>query len=481
MRFKGTFILLIIGAALGAYVYFYEIKGGEQRDKAKQEENRIWKADGASIQQIDLITPEQHITAARSGEKEWKITAPRSLDGDAEELNRMATTASDISKESTLEANAPDLAPFGLNPAQVTVQIKTKDGKEFKIRFGNNNPMGSSTYGALEGKKEVFLVSNTVASAFKKKLEDLRNRSVLAFEQFDAQGIDLASEKGSLNLAKENDHWWIQGKERWAADSSAASGLLTAVSSAKVKEFFDENPEDYTTLGFEKPTVDLKLTVGKDRAIRHLTIGLEKSKLVKKGEKKAKNEPKEAKKDELIPKATETYIARDESRKELFFVDKDFLDKVLKSPADLRDKALASFTRWDIDSITLTNSNGTFNFTKAEGSGDWVLGDAKKKTKWEGVNGILDALEKQVKEFVDQPGAPAAYGLDKPAVTVVLKQKGAAKVECSLGKAAKDGYYAQIKGEPTIKVADKESFEKLSKAESDYVELPAPAAATPKK
>jgi hypothetical protein len=34
MRFKGTFILLLLCMGLGAYVYFYEIKGGEKREKA---------------------------------------------------------------------------------------------------------------------------------------------------------------------------------------------------------------------------------------------------------------------------------------------------------------------------------------------------------------------------------------------------------------------------------------------------------------
>lgn len=87
MRFRGTFILLIICAALGGYLYFYEYKGGEKRDKAKQEENRLWKLESSSIQQIDLISPAQHIIAVRSGDKEWRITSPRALDADSDELN----------------------------------------------------------------------------------------------------------------------------------------------------------------------------------------------------------------------------------------------------------------------------------------------------------------------------------------------------------------------------------------------------------
>jgi hypothetical protein len=498
MRFKGTAVLLLVALGVGAYVFFYEIRGTERRDKAKQEENRIWKVESSSIQEIALTSAasaNQRITAARSGEKEWKITSPRPLDADSEELNRICSSAAEVNRESVVEANAPNLAVFGLEPAQTKLEFKTKDGKEYKIRFGNNNPTGSSTYAALEGKHEVFLVANFLASTFGKKLDDLRNRSVLSFDQFDARSVDLKSEKGALQLVKDNDRWWLQGKERWAADSSGVNGVLGALSNTKMKEFFDEDPDQYQTLGFDKPTVEVGLTIGKDKALKHLVVGLPKSKLLKKGEKPKPEPPKKAeakkdkkdadkkdaeKKDEATPSTPpEIYIARDDSRKELFFVEKEFVDKLLKTPADLRDKALAAFQRWDIDDIVLKNAKGEFHFSKPSGSGDWVLGDAKKKTKWDAVNGVLDALEKPVKSFLDTPSASATYGLDAPRVHVTLKQTGAVKAEVSFGKETPEGVYASVRGESSVKVADKESLQKLDKGESDFIEPPAPATPNP--
>src|SRR5262249_39117070 len=158
---------------------------------------------------------------------------------------------------------------------------------------------------------------------------------------------------------------------------------------------------------------------------------------------------KDEKKDETAQ--NELYIARDDSRKELFFVEKEFVDKLLKSPSDLRDKALTAFQRWDVDDITLKNAKGEFHFTKAKDTSDWVLGDAKKKTKWDAVNGILDGLEKPVKSFVDKAQAPATYGLDSPRIHVVLKQGGAVKADVSFGRDGADGVYAQVKGESSIK------------------------------
>ncbi len=479
MRFRGTWVLLLLCAAVAAYVYFYEIKGGEKRDKAKQEENRIWKVDSAAIQQIDLVSPQQHITAVRTGDKEWKLTAPRALDADSDELNRIASSAAELNRESVLEPGASDLSKFGLNPAKVALQFKTKDGKEYRIRFGNNNPTGNSTYCALEGKNEVLLIANYTASTFDKKLEDLRNHSVLGFDQPDAQTLDLKSEKGDVSLVKDGDKWWVQGKERWAADSSAVSGILSSLSGGRVKEFFDGNPDDYVSLGFDKPAADVRVTVGKNKAIRHLIIGMEKSKLQKKGEKKAKPEP--AKKEESSASTAALYVAKDESRPELFFVEKDLVDKLLKTPADFRDKALASFQRWDIDSIVLTNPSGALSFSKAEGGGDWVLGAAKKKCKWDAVNAILDALEKPAKSFIDTPGPLPTYGLDKPTFRVQLKQGGTIKVDFALGKTDKDGVYAQVQGEPFVKIAEKDTLDKLNKKESDFLEPPPPPAPAPAK
>jgi len=476
MRFKGTLVLLLLCAGLGIFLYFYEIKGGEERSKSKADENVVWKVPSDEVQQLDLITAAQHITAVRSGDKQWKITAPRLLDADGDAWNSMASSASDISRESVIEENAASLAPFGLDPAQTTVALKTKDGKVRQIRFGINNPTGNSMYAALQGKNQVFLVASYVATAFSKKLDDLRNKAILNFEQFDTQSLDLQSAKGKISLAKEGDRWWIQGKDKWAADSSAVNSLLGDLSNGRIKEFFEDNPDDYASLGLDKPILEVLLTVGKDKAIKHLVVGLEKSKLLKKGQK-----PKPVEKKAGDKKTEDTspvlYVARDESRKELFLVDKEFVDKFLKSPADLRDKVLAIFQRFDVDTITVTNAKGTVNLSKSQ-AGDWQVGNAKKKAKWDAVNEIFDALEKPVKGFVDEPGTLSKYGLDTPVAHVVLKQGGTVKADCIFGKDAKDGVYAQIHGEPFVKIADKESLDKLGKGEADYLE-PAQPPPTP--
>ena len=154
MRFKGTLILLVICLALGAFVYFYEIKGGEEREKATQAEKQLWELEDKDIRQIDFIFPDRQITAERRGEEEWFLTDPRQLEADSDELNRLVSSAAKMERESTVEPNAEDLAIFGLDPSQSSLRLTTSAGEEHTVIFGNNNPTGSSAYAVLPGQKD---------------------------------------------------------------------------------------------------------------------------------------------------------------------------------------------------------------------------------------------------------------------------------------------------------------------------------------
>jgi len=463
MRFKGTLILLLVCIGIGCFIYFYEIKGGEEREKAKEAENRFWMLESKAIQQIELQPQDQveRIVVARKGPEEWSIQIPRPLEADSDELNRLADSGAEIKHTSILEETAADQAKFGLSPAEFGFKIKTDDEKEYEILFGDNNPAGNSRYARVSGREEIFLVSTSASDTFNKKLDDLRNHSVLEFQQSEVQSLDIQNQKGTIHLVKDSDdRWWIEGKDRIAADSPGIRVILNALALGRIPEFFDEDLSDYVNADLDKPIVSVSLTYGKDKAIKRLSIGSEKANLRKKGTKS---------KEAGTSSESTLYLAQDASRsEELFFVNKDLVDKLDKSPNDLRDTSLAAFQRWDIDSIILENTNGRFTFSKS--GGEWFLGDEKKKADFDAVTGILDALESDTLELIDNPSNLSTYGLDKPGVRVILKEADDVVADCSFGKTIDEGVYAQIQGDSSVKVAGLENYEKLNKNETDYIE-----------
>jgi hypothetical protein len=458
MRFKGTLVLLIAVIAFGSYIYFYEIKGGEKREKAKQTENQVWKLEDKNIVQLSLISPDSHITAERKSDQTWTLTAPQAWDADSAELNRLANSSTTLSRESVIEQNATNLTRFGLNPAHLGLRIKTKDGKEFGIDWGSNNPTGNSTYAVLSGTKDVFLMPANAANSFNKKIEDLRDHTILKFESTEVRSVTIKNPKGTIDIFKDDsDRWWFKGTEKRAADGPEVRGILNALSMGKAKEFFNENANDYANTGLDKPLIDTTLIVGANKTIKRLVIGAEKSKLQKMG---SAQDSKDA----------GLYLAKDESRPFMLFAEKVLVEKLLKSANDIREKALLSFQRWDIDSIFLTNTKGNFAFSKS--GGEWFLAGTRRKVKGDAINGILDAIEKPVKEWIDKPASLSSYGIDKPQIHIVLKKGSTVIAGCAFGKSGKDGIYAQARGDSSLKVADPDGLDVLNKTESDYVEVP---------
>jgi len=258
-----------------------------------------------------------------------------------------------------------------------------------------------------------------------------------------------------------NDRWWIEGKDRIAADSPQVRGILNALSLGIIPEFFDENPSDYANAAFDTPLFDVSLTVGEDKAIKGLNIGSTRADLRKKGTNEKLPESE-------MSSTTTLYLAQDASRPELFFVNKDLVDKLDQSLNDLRDPSLAAFQRWDIDAIILENTSGRFTFTKT--NGEWFFGDEEKKADFDAVTGILDALESDALKLIDRPSDLSTYGLDQPTVRVILQQGSNNIADCSWGKTTEEGVYAQIQGDSSVKVANLESYEKLTGNETDFIE-----------
>ncbi len=461
MRFKGTLVLVVVAAAIGAWLYFYEVRGKEGREKAKEAEGRLWTLEEKDVAAIALLSPDGRIEARRQDEGGWRITLPRELDADGAELDRLAREAATLGRGETVEADAADLGRFGLQPPGSGVELTARDGKKYRVDFGADNPTGTFTYAARAGEKTVFQVPTAAAGSFRVKLDDVRDRTLLPFDQAEARQLELVTPKGRVAVVKDgDDRWWFEGVEKREAGGPEVRGILNALSLGKIHEFSDLAAAGYSNPGFDRPLVDARVKYGPAGATARLLVGTEQSKL------------RAAADTVTLPRAADgVYLARDDSRPDPFFVGQELVDKLLKTPEEIRDKALASFQRWEADALLVWNSKGTFEFHKS--GGEWTLGAERKKAKWDAVNGILDALGSPALRWIDRPAGAASYGLDRPAIRAVVKKGGTVLADLSLGSAAPDGIHARAAGDPTVKVADPEAIRWLDLAREEYLEAAA--------
>src|SRR5438105_9648910 len=114
MKFKGTAILFLLFGLLGAYVYFFEVRGQEQRQKQEEAKKKAFQVDEKDISEISLIYPDRTITGVKKGEKQWEITSPPGIQADPDEWQTLASNIPRIEREDTVAQNAQDLTAFGL-------------------------------------------------------------------------------------------------------------------------------------------------------------------------------------------------------------------------------------------------------------------------------------------------------------------------------------------------------------------------------
>jgi len=74
---RNTLILAVIVAALGAFLYFYEIRGGEERAEAEDAAKRLFQGISAEeIESIALLASGGERVRLERSERGWRITEP---------------------------------------------------------------------------------------------------------------------------------------------------------------------------------------------------------------------------------------------------------------------------------------------------------------------------------------------------------------------------------------------------------------------
>src|ERR1051325_2480172 len=113
MKFKGTTALLAVFLLLGAYVYFAEYRGKEDRQKQQEAKKKAINVNAKDITEISLIFPDHTFAASKKDDK-WQATEPAGIDFDQDEWDVVASNIPRIEREDTVTTQAPDLAQFGL-------------------------------------------------------------------------------------------------------------------------------------------------------------------------------------------------------------------------------------------------------------------------------------------------------------------------------------------------------------------------------
>lgn len=401
---KSTLIVLLIALGLAAYVYFYELRHGHERDAVKDESAPAFTFAADDITSITLVRGGQSVTLEKR-DGTWRVTAPVETRADQNAASTLASSLAGARIERRLAADPSRLENFGLAQPAVIVTVRLTSGEEHVLRLGARDFSGVSVYAFVDQQSDVALLPSSVLAAADKPLEDLRDRSVLAFKSWEVTAADLRSPRAQFRLERRGEDWFLTAPRELRADENTVRDLLDAVSFAKMDEIVAETTDQLARYGLDRPDYELRIRTenGEERA---LLVG--------------RRAPKTPGKD-----GQDRYYAKDTSRSMIFTISQSLLKEFDRTLFDLRSKHIAHFDRAQLTRLELRNEHLTLVAEKTA-DGKWLVREpAEHKDKEARVSSILSALEfTRAEAILDQPAAAVLSQLEKPAIEIALTDSG---------------------------------------------------------
>lgn len=468
MRLKTNAIISAIFVALLAFVYFHEIKGGEERRAEAERAKQLARFGDHEVSRLVVDGGDTVVVVEKVGER-WVVTRPVRTDADGDAIDRYLRSLRETEMERVIEDSAAVagdpgmLAKYGLTEPRLRVLVELVSGPLDSMYFGSDTPTERYTYGQRSGANpQVFAARAWRFDNLEKGLFDLRDRRVVAFERDEVRQLRLErpGEAGTVVLSREaGGEWAMLEPLATAADQEAADGILSRLANAKAEEFAAEQPDAQALTGYgldpDSAAIRLSLLVGEDRAEKRLTIGAE---------------------------TTEgRRYARDATRPPVFTIDSTLVKQLLKEVYDLRDRRPLRLDADAVSQISLSRP-GEPDLIVRRDTADaslWriVAPEEREARSWRitGLMADMDGIEVVAFERDGDAGATvsADYGLAEPRLAIAVESPQG-QMRARFGTES-DGEVFLSRGASVYRIAAS-TFDKLDLTLDDVAQ---PAAAPP--
>jgi Domain of unknown function (DUF4340) len=462
VRPRNTLLLLLVLIALGAYLYFVERPSQEREAEAK----KLVALKKDDVTGMTLTYPDHTIALEKGTEGHWRLTQPVAADADDPVVNNMVTAIAEADVSRTLDDVGDKLASYGLAPPEATVALTLKTGAVPALKIGKTTQIGSAAYLQKGDDPKVYIGTMAFQGAMKKQVKDLRDKSLVTFEDHDVQKFEL--EKGGVTIAAERvdgEKWRITKPGSYPGDSAEIRALLASLRGLRADDFVSDDPAaDLGKFGLTDPQLRIAVWIGKDAAQKTLLLGGFK-------DDDANKKSVYAKRAELPT----VVILPDYAIKNL--------DKSLNT---LRDKTVLAFVKDEATKLTVTRKDGN-GFTLAKKDGGWHIeepGEGTERTPT--MTRFLDDLAafKGTDILSENPNVDLReYGLGTPDMTIAVGADGktlatliGARGPEPAGDPNAKAFVSEV-GSGIVYVVKPFVYDRIDKKRADFRDAPKPSPA----
>jgi hypothetical protein len=484
MKIKQLIIALVILAALGGAYYFV------QKQPAATDPNAVVREDVFSfkpeaVQEFSLNVSGQPAAtfrrkpapAAKPGDKtapaaQWEIVAPAGVEPDSQQIQSFVEELASFKANplgggdaAGAPAAAPAWADYGLDQPERSFKFQLQDGKSLTLDIGKLNPTGYARYARRNDAAPVLLLDTADnKSLLEKTLFDLRDKRIFprdinaatridlnfrlagspsAAEVAKARSLGLPVRPERISFIRDSGGNWKLTDPALRTDVGGATYLATIIGGGQMQAVVEEQAGSLAPYGLDKPQIRVQITSpapsGSGTTKDELLVG----DMMKKGD-------------------LEFFYAKSSLRPQVFTILRVVYDQLNQDLEYYRNRYLYDFEVGQPNSLELSGP------AVASYAGGAALRFDRRGENWVRLGSMPGAKESPMKEsqvenFLsavrsvrissypsDEPDKYAAYGLDKPWLTMKVTFGQDNRQETVIYARKGDKFYAARKGEPSV-------------------------------
>lgn len=414
--------MCLVLAALGGYLYLVEFPAKQQEEKQDTALKHILPFQETAITAFSITTAQGLVEFRLAEPGKWSIVAPLHTDADHREVQALIRALVTGTVTRTVEEQATQLAPFGLEQPVTTLTI-TAGAQQETILIGDSGPLSNTLY-VLRGSDRHVLLTNLAPKDFiNKSLMTFRRKELLRFVQNDVERVRLTyptTEIVIYNMAKDKPKpsWKIRYPIEAEADQNEVRSLMFRLEDLKSLGIIDAGPE--------RDAVAKTLTAPKLKVTLHTSAGDQSVRLYQPN-----------------PQSGEA-IAETTADGPLYRINPVLIKDLTKELFNLQDKRLLGLDYTDIAMLAVKTRE--HQYVLINQTGEWVLEDQPaEKVSQEAADLFVSRVANlPAEERVMKQSAPLApYGLLAPAAEFVATGKdGKTTGKLTLGNQANNLLYA---------------------------------------
>lgn len=259
MKFKGTWVFLVLVLGLGFYAYFGEYKAEEVRVEKESQEKTLLKSKVDQISRVEIAKKEETIVLER-GSEGWKIVEPLQDEADNDEVESFLTSmASEKYTGLAGEGEQVDWAQFGLQSPKARIKVRDQAGAETVLIISEKKNFEGSSLLRVGDDKRALLVNSSWVGRAEKKPFDFRRKNLLRSKAASVEEISLKNSLGSLGLISKDGQWQLKDKATAKLDAEVLREFLRNLNETKAKEFINETELKELKLRDPVAKIQLKL------------------------------------------------------------------------------------------------------------------------------------------------------------------------------------------------------------------------------